>query len=61
MKYSELTKRLRKAGCVVYREGKGHTMWKNPLTGVLFPVPRHRTEEVPAGTLKKIMKSAGLE
>ncbi len=61
MRYSELEKQLREAGCEIHREGKSHTMWINPQTGVKFMVPRHKTQEVPIGTLKSIKKSAGLE
>lgn len=61
MKYSELEKMLRKAGCTVLREGHEHRIWYSPATGKKFPVGRHRTQEVPTGTLKKIKESAGLE
>lgn len=61
MKYSELEKLLKAAGCQVVREGKGHTIWCNPAIGTKFTVPRHKTQDVPVGTLKSIMKSAGIE
>lgn len=61
MKYSELERILKKAGCTVYREGANHTMWYSPITGNKFPVGRHTKEEVPIGTLRNILKSAGLE
>lgn len=61
MKYSELIKLLQKSGCVVAREGRGHTVWCNPATGKRFTVGRHKAEDVPTGTLKSILKSAGLE
>lgn len=60
MKYSELCKILRKNGCEVFREGASHTIWKAP-NGNKFTVPRHRTQEVPKGTLKSIFKDAGIE
>lgn len=60
MRYSELEKALRKIGCRIIREGNRHSIWYSPLTGRSFPVPRHKTEEVPAGTLKSIRKDAGL-
>lgn len=60
MRYSELEKDLREIGCRIIREGKRHSMWYSPLTGRSFPVSRHKTEEVPAGTLKSIRKDAGL-
>lgn len=61
MKYSELEKQLRKAGCTVFRQGANHTIWYSPITGNTFPVGRHSTEDVPKGTLNNIKKAAGLE
>lgn len=61
MKYSELYKELRAADCYMVRPGKRHDMWCSPITGESFPVPRHKTQEVPPGTLKSIRKAAGLE
>jgi len=60
IKYSELEKMLKKAGCTVYKEGANHTLWYSPLTGKIFPVGRHKTEDVKTGTLKSIMRDAGL-
>ncbi len=61
MKYSELEKILKKAGCSVQREGSSHTLWYSPITGQVFPVGRHKTEDVPKGTLKSILTAAGLK
>lgn len=61
MRYSELIKMLKKAGCTVYREGANHTQWYSPITKKVFPVGRHKTEEIPKGTLKSILRDAGLE
>ena len=61
MKYSELEKLLRKAGCTIFREGSNHTIWYSPVTGEKFPVGRHSKEEVPIGTLRNIKKAAGLD
>ena len=61
IKYSELKKELRKAGCYQYSEGGNHEMWYSPITGQRFPVGRHNTEDVRLGTLKSIRKAAGLK
>lgn len=61
MKYSELEKLLKKAGCTIHREGSNHTIWYSPITGKTFPVGRHRSEDVRPGTLKSIKRDAGLE
>jgi hypothetical protein len=46
MKYSELEQLLRKAGCTIYREGANHTQWYSPITGKIFQVWRHKSEDV---------------
>lgn len=61
MKYSELEKILKKAGCYILKEGANHTIWYSPNTGEKFPVGRHKTEDVPMGTLKSIKKAAGID
>lgn len=61
MCYSELEKDLRKIKCYIVRQGANHAMWYSPVTGKTFPVSRHKTEEVPAGTLKSIKRDAGLK
>lgn len=62
MKYSELEKKLRKAGC--YDTGKsmsGHPIWYSPKTGKSFKMSNHGSEEVANGTLNAILKCAGLK
>lgn len=61
MKYSELERELRKAGCSVQRPGKRHDIWYSPITGKQFAFPRHKTQDVPMGTLKSIKQDAGLK
>ena len=61
MKYSELEKMLRAAGCRPEREGNNHRIWFSPITGERFPVGYHKTKDVPRGTLKSILVAAGLE
>jgi len=47
MKYSELKKRLKKdGGCYKLSEGARHENWFNPLTGKIFQVGRHNTDDV---------------
>mgnify|MGYP002627028915 CR=1 FL=1 len=62
MKYNELEKLVKKAGC--YYTGKnqaGHPLWVNPKTGEGFQMSHHGSEEVAKGTLGKILKAAGLK
>ena len=57
MRYSELEKLIKQAGCYILKEGANHSIWYSPITQKKFPVGRHRTEEVPTGTLKSIKKA----
>lgn len=61
IKYSELTKILKKNGCYIVDEGSNHTIWYSEKTGKKFPVPRHRSQDVRTGTLKAILRAAGLD
>lgn len=61
MKYSELERKLKKAGC--YDTGEkmnGHPLWYSPLTEKFFKMSYHKSQEVKQGTLKSILKDSGL-
>lgn len=60
MKYSEIKRKLKKAGCYPKREGGRHTIWFSPTTANLFPVSRHDKEEANIKTLKSIEKQSGV-
>lgn len=60
MKTQELIKLLKKNRCKLRLHGKKHDMWYSPKTGKVFPVPRHKAE-IALGTLKSILRDAGLE
>ena len=61
MKTSELTKKLKKAGCYFVEHGGEHDKWFSPITNKYFRIWRHPNKEVPSGTAKRIMKDAGVE
>lgn len=61
MKVSELTKLLKKNGCYLVEHGKEHDKWHSDITGKDFRVPRHKSKEIPTGTLNNILKDAGLK
>ena len=62
MKYKELHKILRKAGMIeLHAQRAGHPLWLNPQTGEKFTTSNHGTREGATGTLKSILRSAGLE
>lgn len=60
MKYNELYRRLKKAGCFLDHHGGRHDVWVNPKTGGRTEFGRHGSQEVPIGTLKSIYKELGL-
>lgn len=61
MKYSELERKLKKAGC--YEDGKmnGHPLWYSPKTDKYFKMSNHKSQEVAKGTLQSILKDSGLK
>ncbi|AMM42308.1 hypothetical protein HS1_002526 [Candidatus Desulfofervidus auxilii] len=59
MKRHELERRLRIAGCYLKREGKSHSLWINPKTGVIEALPRHNESKEPLA--KKILKNLNAE
>ena len=42
MKRLDLIKAIEASGCVLVRHGGRHDWYRNPVTGVCQPVPRHR-------------------
>ena len=60
MKLNELLKIFSKNGIELVQHGKRHDFYYSPITEKSFPVPRH-AKEIAVGTLKSIMKDAGLE
>ena len=61
MRYSELTRRLRRLGVEFYREGRGaHEIWWGPERGLKTTIPSYPTREIATGTLAKILKDLGL-
>ncbi|MCI2134185.1 MAG: type II toxin-antitoxin system HicA family toxin [Bacteroidales bacterium] len=61
MKYSEIHRKLRKAGCFIFRNGKRHPVWKSPITGKLFETSYHESEEAKPGTKKDIENKSGVK
>jgi predicted RNA binding protein YcfA (HicA-like mRNA interferase family) len=57
----ELIRGLKKAGFEFDRQAKGsHEIWYNPATKRSTTIPNHPGVEIPKGTLKAILKQAGL-
>jgi len=59
-KTSELIKRLKKDGWYIHRHGKKHDLYRHPEKEGQLVVPRHGSKELAKGTLKSILKGAGL-
>jgi predicted RNA binding protein YcfA (HicA-like mRNA interferase family) len=61
MTWGELIRRLKAAGFVEKRHGKGsHLQLVNPSTGRVIIVARHSKREVGTGLARRILKDAGL-
>jgi len=60
MKYSELERKLKQAGCYEIRAGSNHPLWYSPVTGKIFPTGHHKSKEVMPGTLKNIQELSGV-
>ena len=56
----ELKREFRKAGCYKAAEGTNHECWYSPITGEIFQMGRHNSEEVPKGTEATLRKQAGV-
>lgn len=62
MKYSELEDFLRSHGCEqTGKQRNGHPEWRNPVNGLRTKLSNHKSQEVPPGTLHKILKGLGLK
>lgn len=60
MTSKDLLKTLKQHGCELVRQGQGsHQIWYSPITKKKFVVP-HPKQQVPIGTLKSIMRAAGV-
>jgi len=58
MKRGDLIRHLKEFGCVLKREGAGHSLWVNPVTGEMEAVPRHN--EIKNQLAKKICKGLSI-
>jgi mRNA interferase HicA len=47
MKRVDLIRSIEASGCVLVRHGGRHEWYRNPVTGVSQPVPRHREIKEP--------------
>jgi hypothetical protein len=54
MKRGDLIRHLKEFGCILKREGAGHSLWINPKTGEMEAIPRHN--EIKNQLTKKICR-----
>lgn len=62
MKYNELHRKLKAAGC--FQTGgqiNGHPEWYSPITNRKFKTSHHEAQEVKKGTLYSILRCAGIK
>ncbi len=61
MRYRELSKRLKRLGCQIERQGRGsHTVWRNPGTGKRSIIANWGRKDIPPGTVRGILRQLGL-
>lgn len=64
MKYSELTRRLKKRyKCqeIKAKLSKSHRLWKNLENDKSSEIPYHGSREIPRGTLRSFIKNLGID
>ena len=60
MKGSELKRRVINEGWYFVRHGSKHDLYgHDDHPGILIPIPRHESKEVPTGTAENILKISG--
>ena len=60
MKYSEFYKLIESKGWTITK-GKKHYKYVHPDFDYFIPVGRHKSKEIPPGTLDSMMRMAGLK
>ncbi len=58
MRRQDLVRHLRTHECRLLREGRGHSVWVNPVSGRQSSVPRHR--EIDDYTARAICRQLGI-
>jgi predicted RNA binding protein YcfA (HicA-like mRNA interferase family) len=60
-RYRQIIKKLKLFGFEFHRHAAGsHEIWHNPATGRFTTIPNH-SGDLPEGTLRAILKQAGIE
>ena len=61
MKTSEFIRSLKKQGIKFHSHGTRHDWYINPANGKRAQLPRHKTKELPIGTLNDVLQELGLK
>ncbi|MBR6306176.1 MAG: type II toxin-antitoxin system HicA family toxin [Bacteroidales bacterium] len=54
-------RKLKEAGCYIYRDGANHPVWKSPITGKTFTTSYHDSQEAKKKTVSSISKQSGVK
>lgn len=60
MTTAEHVRLLKRHGCTLIKHSARHDRYFSPITGKKIMVGRHSSEEVPTGTVRQILKDAGI-
>ena len=62
MRYSELTRKLRRLGCYPTRFGAGsHEIWRNPAKAVQTSIPYHGSKEIGSELVYRILRQLRID
>jgi len=61
MKYRDIIKRIEQDGWYLKRISGSHHIYKHPAKPGIVVIAYHGTKDVPEGTVKSILRQAGLE
>jgi predicted RNA binding protein YcfA (HicA-like mRNA interferase family) len=61
MKYREFTRMLKDDGWQLEKQEGSHQKWAHPEKSAKVTVAGHPNDDIPAGTLKAMLKQAGLK
>jgi predicted RNA binding protein YcfA (HicA-like mRNA interferase family) len=61
LKYREITSLIEQDGWYWKRTSGSHRIYKHPTKPVTVVIAHHGAKDIPEGTLKSILKQAGLE
>jgi predicted RNA binding protein YcfA (HicA-like mRNA interferase family) len=62
MNHREVTKQLRRLGCEFVRQAPGsHEVWWNPANGQFTTIAKHGGRDIPAGTLRAMLRQLGID